>query len=153
MIELRQRSTTSPRTSRSGISYVALSSDDELDQIPVLNPHRYKPLPQKKSTFCESKLLFSFWLKILIVCFCFTGPKCCFTFSLMAIIFLSIVAYLLWVDSLYFKVSKENEHRKPELVNGVLGAVVMYIACLGLSGYMWFKSTTLEPLTSPRFME
>ena len=80
-----------------------------------------------------------------------TGAKCCFIFSLLGIIFLSIIGYLLWIDSLYLKVSAANEKNKPNLVNGVLGAITMYVGTLVLSGYMWFKTPTIEEHELPRF--
>lgn len=79
------------------------------------------------------------------------GAQCCFFFSILAILFLSIVGYLLWIDSLYLKVSAENSKNKPDLVNGVIGAIVMYIGCVALSGYMWFKSPSIDTAELPRF--
>jgi hypothetical protein len=40
------------------------------------------------------------------------------------------------------EVSPQNSNRKPELVSGTLGAVCMYIVCLLLSGYIWYKTVT-----------
>lgn len=35
-------------------SYVALNSDDEIDDVPVLNSHKIKAIPVKKSPCCKS---------------------------------------------------------------------------------------------------
>ena len=48
MMEMREmRHRTKP-------SYVALNSDDEIDEVPILNLHKIKELPVKKSPFCRS---------------------------------------------------------------------------------------------------
>jgi hypothetical protein len=84
----------------------------------------------------------------------FSGPKCCFMFSLIAILFLSIVAYLLWSDSLYLKVNAANANRKPQLANGVIGAIILYSVSMSVSAYFWMRSASaLEPPQSPRFEE
>jgi hypothetical protein len=51
MLELRQRS----RSSGSGHGgYIQVSTDDELDHIPILDQHQPKFVPTIKSTICKS---------------------------------------------------------------------------------------------------
>jgi hypothetical protein len=47
---------------------------------------------------------------------------------------------MLGTKSIYLKVSKENDHRKPELAKGVMGAVYMYLACALISGIIWYRA-------------
>lgn len=130
-IELRHRT-----TSRELSSYTRVkSSSDDDDNTEIINSYittsynnnvqgqktNINRIPIPKSTFCV---------------------KTCFFFSLAGIIFLSIIAYLLGTDSVYLEVSSENSHRKPELVSGALGAVLMYLVCLIISGYIWYKTVT-----------
>ena len=68
------------------------------------------------------------------------GPKVCFVFSLSGVIFLSVIAFLLGRNSLYIKVSHENFSRKKNLSEGVTGAVFMWLGCLVLSGYLWYRA-------------
>ena len=130
-IELRHR--TSSRE-LSPYTRVKSSSDDD-DNSDMINSYNIQSsynnargiqpninrIPIPKSTFCV---------------------KAGFFFSLAGIIFLSIIAYLLRTDSIYLEVSSENSHRKPELVSGTLGAVLMYLICLVISGYIWYKTVT-----------
>ena len=81
------------------------------------------------------------------------GVKMCFIFSLSGVIFLTILAILLGHNSQYLKVSMENSGKKPKLVQGVLGAIFMYVACLVLSGYLWYKSSTAENLETSRLAD
>ena len=130
-IELRHRT-----SSRELSSYTRVkSSSDDDDNTELINSYittsynnnvqgqktNINRIPIPKSTFCV---------------------KTCFFFSLAGIIFLSIIAYLLGTDSVYLEVSSENSHRKPELVSGTLGAVLMYLICLVISGYIWYKTVT-----------
>ncbi len=73
-------------------------------------------------------------------------------FSLFGVIFLSVVALLLHHNSIYLKVSAENSNKKQELVRGVIGAIVMYSACLVGSGYYVIsQSRNIDIIESPRF--
>lgn len=62
-------------------------------------------------------------------------------FSLFAIIILATFAYLLSINSIYLQVSAENQHRKPELAEGVMGAIVLYTICLVLSSFSLWQRT------------
>ena len=66
--------------------------------------------------------------------------QCCFIFSFMGIVFLSIIALMLKSDSIYIKISQANDDKKPELADGVMGAVYIYIVCFLVSGFMVFKN-------------
>lgn len=67
-------------------------------------------------------------------------------------VFLSVVALLLQHNSVYLKVSAENSLKKQELARGVVGAMIMYIACLGVSGYFLLSgSRKVDVIESPRF--
>lgn len=141
MIELRQR------TPRAG--YQRLSTEDEIDNVPILNAARApKEVPTTRSAFCEENQYSFLRLFTGVV----SGAKICFLFSFSGIIFLSIIAYLLWTNSLYLKVNKENTHNKPKLVEGCVGAILMYVGCLGLSGYFWYKAAT-DRERDPRFVD
>lgn len=73
-------------------------------------------------------------------------------FSLFGVVFLSVVALLLQQNSVYLKVSVENSTKKQELARGVVGAIIMYIACLGVSGYFILSgSRSVDIIESPRF--
>ena len=145
MIELRQRSA---RTS----GYQRLTTEDEIDAVPILNNHRIpKEVRTKRSAFCKCQWPI-FFLELVIQFSMIIGAKACFLFSLSGVIFLSIIAILLGSNSLYFKVSKENQNRKPKLVEGVFGAILMYLGCMGLSGYLWFKAAT-DREADPRFVD
>jgi heme/copper-type cytochrome/quinol oxidase subunit 2 len=72
-------------------------------------------------------------------------------FSIFGIIFLSIVAMLLQQNSLYLKVSAANNDKKQDLVRGVMGAIIMYVICLGVSAYVLFTSSRYTAaVESPR---
>ena len=45
---------------------------------------------------------------------------------------------MLYRNSKYIKVSLENVKSKRDLVQGISGAIYMYIACLIISGYFWY---------------
>ncbi len=75
----------------------------------------------------------------------------CFLFSLSGIIFLSVIALLLFHDSPYLIVSTANANRKPELADGVMGAIMMYVACLVVSGYFWFRTSIISNLSESHF--
>lgn len=53
---------------------------------------------------------------------------------------MSIVAFLLKSDSVYIIVSKENEDRKQELSEGVIGAAIMYAVTACIVLYYLYKS-------------
>lgn len=73
-------------------------------------------------------------------------------FSLFGVVFLSVVAVLLRQNSMYLKVSPENTFKKQELARGVVGAIIMYAACLGVSGYFLLsRSRNVDLIESPRF--
>jgi hypothetical protein len=78
--------------------------------------------------------------------------KCCFVFSLSGVIFLSIIAYMLHKDSIYIRIDGANGKKKKELVKGVVGAIVMYIICMLLSTYLWYRALT-ESEEDPRLIE
>lgn len=103
------------------------SSDEELDSLPTLyQQERLVPLHPPGNS-CA---------------------MCCFFFSLAGVVFLFIIAFLLGSNSLYFKVSRQNELQKPKLVEGVLGAACMYLACAVLSGWYWYRNSTILPPSS-----
>jgi hypothetical protein len=161
MIELRQRSF---RSSSSGYQRVQTDEDaEDADASPVPVKFR-KVVPQKSNATCKNPL--NLWLSYAsIYCiqpsvessptflnFVSVGAKICFVFSLVAVIFLSILAFLLGKNSVYLKVGAEYQNNKAELVSGVLGAVFMYLACLGLSAFVWFRASRVREDDS-RFLD
>lgn len=120
-VELRQRQRNGSDTS--SYSRVA-SSDEELDTLPTLYIYQQEKFePIVRSNLCAMS---------------------CFFFSLAGVVFLSIIAVQLGSNSLYFKVSKENEAQKPKLVEGVMGAACMYLGCAIVSGWFWYRNGSIN---------
>lgn len=63
------------------------------------------------------------------------GASFCCVFSIFGIAFLSIIASMLQHNSPYLKTGADITN-KPNLVKGVLGAIIMYVVCLGISSYL-----------------
>lgn len=70
------------------------------------------------------------------------GAWCFFLLSVSGVIFLTIIGVLLKSDSLYLKVSKENEYKKPLLGDSVVGAAMLYVLTAVISGYYLFTSNS-----------
>lgn len=68
------------------------------------------------------------------------GANFCLLFSFSGIIFLTSIAYLLSQNKIYFKISQENINNRTELVQGVQGAIIMYIITFLISAYLLYKS-------------
>ena len=120
MIELRKRSSSSSGSSNNlqGLAYSRVNDEDE--SVPMLNNYNYAiSVPTRKSAFCA---------------------KFCFVFSLIAVLFLLVLASLLKQDSKYITISSTSAGTRPELASGVIGAVGMYAFCLVVSAYMWRKA-------------
>jgi hypothetical protein len=45
---------------------------------------------------------------------------------------------ILYKNSLYIKVDT-GIYKKPQLAEGVFGAMFMYLICMFVSGYMWYR--------------
>jgi len=115
MIDLRQRT-------RSG-SYSRLPVEEEDEDhtvIPVLNINKPKAILQVNTSNQLAKF--------------------CFVFSLIGVVFLTVVAVLLGQQSPYFKVSQSLADKKHELVRGVVGAIIMYSICAVGSGYVLYAA-------------
>ncbi|CAM9570494.1 unnamed protein product [Discosporangium mesarthrocarpum] len=69
------------------------------------------------------------------------GPctKGCFVFSLAGLLFLSWLGFTLAAGDPYILV-EENVATKLSLSRPVFGAAAMYLVCMCLSGYSWFRS-------------
>lgn len=81
----------------------------------------------------------------------FADATCCFVFSLFGVIFLSIMAYLLWIESVYIKVNPANMNKKLDLVRGVIGAIIMYAVCMVVSAYFLISTArSVNLVDSPR---
>mmetsp|Transcript_29421 Transcript_29421/g.32077 ORF Transcript_29421/g.32077 Transcript_29421/m.32077 type:complete len:156 (-) Transcript_29421:241-708(-) len=144
MIELRQRSRSrsggysrlsteeeeddelfpAPATHRSG-GYSRLNTEDEDDDdlLPLPTIHRPKPVQSRESRACA---------------------RCCFIFSLSAIIFLSSLAVMFALESPYVKINTEYNNKKRELLKGVGGALAMYIFCGIVSGYFLLRRRRID---------
>ena len=70
--------------------------------------------------------------------------KVAFYFSIVAIIFLSIIAHLLSRDSQYIRISSESDQHKPLLAKGVMGAVYIYMFILCGSSLVWYQSKSSQ---------
>ena len=58
------------------------------------------------------------------------------------VIFLSVIAAVLGQNSIYIKISGGYGSKKPALVGGVGGAIAMYLSCMAISGYLWYRAST-----------
>lgn len=72
-------------------------------------------------------------------------------FSLVGIVFLSILAVLITYNAPYLKISQEKLQKKDELVDAVIVSIGMYIVCLLISAYIWYQSPYSPTLTDARF--
>ena len=68
------------------------------------------------------------------------GANFCLIFSFSGIIFLASIAYLISQNKIYFKISQESIDKKEQLIQGVQGAIVMYIITFIISGYLLYKN-------------
>ena len=144
MLELRQRS----RSTGSG-GYQAIDTDDETDTVPLLELHRVKAVPKVHSTICKSTLQSQFNVGqssdyLLLFRNSSAGIRICFLFSLFAIIFLSSIAVMLQIEFKYLKVSLDDGVQKKDLARGVVGAINMYVGCLIVSGYLWYRASNVR---------
>ena len=125
--------------------YEVVSTDD--DEIEMSLAKKYLPLPNSlhneirieppRSNFCmyildavDKSYMYNIYLGLWVL----------LTFSISGVVFLSIIAYLLQTNSVYIKVGKENEDRKPTLSEGVIGAAVMYAVTACIVLYYLYKS-------------
>ena len=146
MISLRQRT-------KSSDGYARLSSDDEVDDLPALNAFKSKVVPRKNSTNCKLKvsLTYNTYNTKLYFIHLLIGASFCSVFSIFGIVFLSIIATLLHNNSIYLKASVKTGQSKSDLVQGVIGAIIMYVVCLGVSIYFLFTgSRTVTVVENPR---
>eukprot|EP01038_Epipyxis_sp_PR26KG_P010527 gene10527-14143_t len=61
---------------------------------------------------------------------------------------------LLFRDSLYIRVSPVYSHSKPKLARSVFGAIFLYIICMAISAFLWYRSTSgIIQRDSPRFVD
>lgn len=75
-----------------------------------------------------------------------TCTKICFFFSLSGVIFLSTIAVYLQSESPNLKVSLKYSNKKSELLQGVGGAIALYVACMMIAGYAWYRHLSLRRL-------
>ena len=54
------------------------------------------------------------------------------------------ISSMLHHDSPYITVNPENMNRKPELADGMTGAIMMYFGCLLISAYLWGMPAGVE---------
>ena len=61
----------------------------------------------------------------------------------MAIVYLSSIAVMLGAPSQcsYIKIGSANKDDKLEMVKGVTQAICMYLVCLMISGYVWYRAS------------
>ena len=67
------------------------------------------------------------------------GAKTCFFFSISGVIFLSSIAIGVQQNLIDIEIGN-NERHKGEIIEGIVGAILMYVACLGISAFYWYKS-------------
>jgi hypothetical protein len=44
-------------------------------------------------------------------------------------------------NSPYIEIKGDYSHRKEKLVEGLIGAILMYVGCLSISGYLLYRAT------------
>lgn len=57
------------------------------------------------------------------------------------IIFLSSICVIVTKNSQYIEIKGEYSHRKEKLVEGLIGAILMYLGCLAISGFLLYRAT------------
>lgn len=123
MFKIRHRSASPRSSARDSAEYSKLSTeDDEMDAVPQLNVYKTEVLEEPKSSF---------------------GLQFCFLFSLSGVIFLSIISYLLYHNSIYIQVG-HNAKPKRVLANSSFIAVLIYSACCITSAILWYRSARLK---------
>lgn len=72
-----------------------------------------------------------------------SGVKICFTFCLVAVLYLSSIAVMLGAHSQYryIKIGSADKDKKLKMVEGVTQAICMYLVCLVISGYVWYTAS------------
>lgn len=46
--------------------------------------------------------------------------------------------------SIYVKLNVEGAEKKKELVGGIVYAIMMYVGCLLISGYLWYSASNIK---------
>lgn len=59
---------------------------------------------------------------------------------------MSVIATLLGQNSIYIKIGGEYSHKKTALTGGIGGAIAMYLGCMVLSGYLWYRALTAKEI-------
>mmetsp|Transcript_5085 Transcript_5085/g.7775 ORF Transcript_5085/g.7775 Transcript_5085/m.7775 type:complete len:129 (-) Transcript_5085:88-474(-) len=114
MIELRQRLR----------GYELVNTEEDIDSTPDFSG---PPVSSKEFVTSRPQSQTCYWILVY--------------FSLSGVVFLSVIAYLLKSNSLYIKVAPENESRKKQLGDGVIGAIVMYIVTAALVLVHMYRSS------------
>lgn len=63
-----------------------------------------------------------------------------FVFSVAGVVYLSTIAYMLRKNTIYIRMTDEVNNKKPELVNGVVGAIFIYFLCACVSLWAIYRS-------------
>ena len=114
---------------RFGRGYERVTSDDEVDYVPLgINPCNSYDFENDNPRISYARDSDGSCAQI------------CFIFSASGVLFLSSIAACLYYESEYIVVAQEYSHRKKELLSGVGGAIMMYLACILVSGYFWQRS-------------
>jgi hypothetical protein len=125
---------------RIGKGYERVTSDDEVDFVPISYspcsgyPLGYDGMSSRHVSPSDSN----------------SWTKCCFVFSLSGVAFLSSVAVYLYSESPNIKISGRYASRKRDLLQGVGGAILMYVGLMVLSGYFWYRHISRRQ-QRPRF--
>eukprot|EP01031_Cornospumella_fuschlensis_P038834 gene38834-47230_t len=112
--------------------------EDDIDDSPdtplITRPGRPKIIPVPKSNLCA---------------------RVCMVFCAFAIVILSIIAYLLHINTPYIKINDDNPHTKPELVEGLIGAIVLYFLCFMASIVAWCRQcrSVAKPIEDARLSD
>ncbi len=128
--------------------------DEEDDDSPSIGGYarRVKFVPKPPSNTCKFASIIG--IIYILDYFCSIGLKLCVVISIAGIVFLGIISYLLANSSPYIRVSPEYESNKPKLVDSIHGAIFLYVVCLVISCYLWWRSHFRAlTATDSRFMD
>jgi hypothetical protein len=78
--------------------------------------------------------------------------KCCAFFSSVAIVFLTILAFLISCNAPYLRLSSEILENKQSLVEAVVGAIFMYFGCFAISMFILFRNPVQREVEDGRHM-
>lgn len=78
----------------------------------------------------------------------------CFFFSLSGVVFLSSLAIYLGSENyVYLQIGEIDKKQRQESLDGVIGAILMYLISMAISGRMWYLANNHTEVVDSRFMD